>query len=234
MSSSENPHLKLPQSRKVALVENEADLNELFCFWLSEEFQVLGFHSTQEFRIALASGYTPDLLITDFLMEKETGLDLLAQCKQLGHCFPSLIVTGSSEIWSALRMGNYPVAGVLMKPFGVQDLVRATHDIFALKDMCFALSQHQFWSLRRAQCQFELLGQTKLNEKRKPNESPTKGLSDYHVSVTEKQLMIEQIEKNMRASYQLVDFVVEKSDQTSPELSAVLKTQSLKILNRLF
>jgi CheY-like chemotaxis protein len=234
MSSPETRHLKLPHSRKVALVEDEADLNELYCLWLSEEFQVLNFHSGPEFRVALASGYTPDLLITDFLMEKETGLDLIAQCKHLGHSFPSLVVTGSSEIWTSLSRGNYPVAGVLMKPFGALDLVRATHDIFALKDMCFALSQHQFWSLRRAQCQFELLSPIKPQENHKSSESMTKGLSDYHVTVIEKQLMIEQIEKNVRSSFQLVDFVVEKSDQTSPELSAVLKTQSLKILNRLF
>ena len=66
-----------------------------------------------------------DLLVADLKMPGMDGLGLIRQVRHLRKDLPVIIVTGFSSESSAIEALNLGVAGYLLKPFGVPDVLSA-------------------------------------------------------------------------------------------------------------
>lgn len=79
--------------------------------------------------LALARDLKPDLIIADYLMPRQTGLEMLAALHEKGQKPPFILITaeGSEELAvQALRLG---VSDYLIKPFDVDDLIKAVQNV---------------------------------------------------------------------------------------------------------
>jgi DNA-binding response OmpR family regulator len=66
-----------------------------------------------------------DLLVADLKMPGMDGLTLIRQARRVRSDLPVIIVTGFSSESSAIEALNLGVAGYLLKPFGVPDVLSA-------------------------------------------------------------------------------------------------------------
>jgi excisionase family DNA binding protein len=66
-----------------------------------------------------------DLLVADLKMTGMDGLTLIRQARRVRSDLPVIIVTGFSSESSAIEALNLGVAGYLLKPFGVPDVLSA-------------------------------------------------------------------------------------------------------------
>ncbi|MBP7243093.1 hybrid sensor histidine kinase/response regulator [Amaricoccus sp.] len=118
--------------RRVLIVENDPAMREAFGMLLRGwGMEVADAAGVAEARAAVAGGWTPDALVTDYRLDgEETGVQAIeAVRRDLGRRAPALIV--SAEGGAAIRGLAEPVgAQVLGKPVAERDLRRALQGMF--------------------------------------------------------------------------------------------------------
>ena len=87
-----------------------------------------------------------DLVVTDMVMPKANGLDVLLASKRLEPDRPVVIMTGFPSVATAVKLASLGAADYVTKPFDV-DLIRITvAKVLALHD--FAEDRHQYGDRR--------------------------------------------------------------------------------------
>ena len=109
----------------VLLVDDEPDVLTSLCRYLRQIGWVArGVASGDEAEQAVAQGFRADVLVVDFRLRDETGLDVIARLRRQRADLPVVIVTGDTEA-SRLREFALLRASVLHKPVGGDRLARA-------------------------------------------------------------------------------------------------------------
>lgn len=126
--------LTVPSPRTILLVDDDADIRSLTRTFLEHEGYCV--HScgnparaSQIFRNSLETSSHIDLLITDFYMTEQSGMELAQELKQLRHELPVLLISGGlmrAEQLERLRTEGWSFLG---KPFALPDLLGAVHHI---------------------------------------------------------------------------------------------------------
>jgi CheY-like chemotaxis protein len=95
-------------------------------FLESRRYRVLVAHDGQQALDSLHTHDDVDVLILDLRMPVKTGLEVFQELKEGGRALPTIVVTGYpiEEAESLGTMRCLEVAGVLIKPFDPDDLVR--------------------------------------------------------------------------------------------------------------
>ena len=121
-------------SRTILLVDDDSDIRSLIRTFLEHEgYRVLtcgnAERATQIFESIAANGGKIDLLVTDFYMPQESGMELAARLKQQTQDLPILIISGgilSDTYHQQLRLEGW---NFLSKPFSLPDLLATVHVI---------------------------------------------------------------------------------------------------------
>ena len=79
----------------------------------------------------LRQGFSPDILIVDFRLRDETGLDVIRRLQSYCPQVPALVVTGDTASQTLLESSGL-VAGVLHKPVDGDALLRAMTQVLGL------------------------------------------------------------------------------------------------------
>ena len=110
---------------RVLVVDDEPSIRELLQKTLALAEYDVDTASDAGTALGLLRASEYDLLVADLKMPGMDGLTLIRQAKSLRSELPVIIVTGFSSESSAIEALNLGVAGYLLKPFGVPDVLSA-------------------------------------------------------------------------------------------------------------
>ena len=111
-----------PDRPVVLVVEDEPPLLRAIGRLLRKHFEVLPARDAAEAR-EVAGVRHLDLILTDYEMPGESGVEGLRQLRALGHAAPALIVTATpcAEVTAAIREGL--ATAMVEKPWAVDELL---------------------------------------------------------------------------------------------------------------
>ncbi|MGV8952494.1 MAG: CheR family methyltransferase [Cypionkella sp.] len=90
----------------------------------AENFSVLDFATAEAFLLAYLPTGTECLLV-DAYLPGISGVDLIRKLHALGHCLPTIMITGSSDVGMAVDVMKAGAMDFLEKPIGADELVAA-------------------------------------------------------------------------------------------------------------
>ena len=119
------------QGKRIALISNEAKLNELMKKRLeSSGASVVAVNNGQEGLKLIETG-KPDLIILDVLMPGLTGYAILDILKAKNSTIPVLVISGVEDMVDNLAAQN--IAGLLIKPINTDKMLMHIDSIFKLQ-----------------------------------------------------------------------------------------------------
>lgn len=97
-------------------------------------YQSMSFESAQRFwGVFSVAPSGIDAIVTDQTMPGMTGLELVRRLREEGHDLPVLLVTGFSVQVRPETAKEYPRLSLLRKPYGLNELAGALHDLLSLQ-----------------------------------------------------------------------------------------------------
>ncbi len=120
--------------KRILIVDDETQMLSLLEDMLSDEYQIIKASNGAE-ALELAKQATIDLLVTDLVMPKMNGIDLIVAIRQSQPELKIIAISGGGGING--RFDYLPVAKligagkILRKPFSPRELMQSIHDILA-------------------------------------------------------------------------------------------------------
>lgn len=128
---SETATAARPQA-SILVVDDDDDVREL----LVEALAMQGYRVSQaaggDAALAIMARARPDVLVTDYLMPKMNGAELVRTCRDLGYEMPVIFATGYART-DALNQSVGLKATVLLKPFSLEELTRLIEEALAVR-----------------------------------------------------------------------------------------------------
>lgn len=118
----------------VLLVDDEAEVLSAMCTYLHQlGWSVKGVSTGAKAQQALAEGFEPDVMVVDYRLREETGLDVIARVRQQRPALPAVIVTGETAP-SRFREFSTVAARILHKPLDGDKLARTLQEVVLALD----------------------------------------------------------------------------------------------------
>jgi CheY-like chemotaxis protein len=118
----------------VLLVDDEAEVLSAMCTYLHQlGWSVKGVSTGAQAEQALAAGFEPDVMVVDYRLREETGLDVIARVRQQVPALPAVIVTGETAP-SRFREFSTAAARILHKPLDGDKLARTLQEVVRALD----------------------------------------------------------------------------------------------------
>jgi signal transduction histidine kinase/ActR/RegA family two-component response regulator len=118
----------------VLLVDDEAEVLSAMCTYLHQlGWSVKGVASGAKAEQALAEGFEPDVMVVDYRLREETGLDVIERVRWRRPLLPAVIVTGETAP-SRFREFSTVAARILHKPLDGDRLARTLQDVVLALD----------------------------------------------------------------------------------------------------
>lgn len=124
----------MPRPAAILVCDDEAHIRHIVAHKLaSAGFVVREGRNGQEGLDAVADGFRPDLVISDFQMPVLSGLEMCQRLKQLPEtaATPVLMLTARGYILPDLELSQTNIRNVINKPFGVRQLLERVRGILA-------------------------------------------------------------------------------------------------------
>ena len=113
------------QRQRVLVVDDEASIRDLLSKTLAMADYDVDTAPDGDSALDRMRAFAYDLLIADLKMPGMDGLALIRQAKRIKSDLPAIIITGFSTESSAIEAANLGVAGYLVKPFRVPQVLAA-------------------------------------------------------------------------------------------------------------
>jgi signal transduction histidine kinase/ActR/RegA family two-component response regulator len=113
----------------VLLVDDEAEVLNAMCVYLHQMgWSVKGVMDGNKAEQAIADGFEPDVLVVDFRLRNETGIDVIERLREEMPTLPAVIVTGETAPSRFAELSNV-AARVLHKPLNGEHLARTLQEV---------------------------------------------------------------------------------------------------------
>ncbi len=128
--------LVVPKKR-VALVDDESGLLELFHDILDQKYELITFDNPQKFldKLVLNKPRPFDILITDFRMPGMTGLEMIGLAQKNNFFFPTIIFSGHLDKKTILDAVNLGVFRLLEKPTSPDHIISAIEELLVEQEI---------------------------------------------------------------------------------------------------
>ncbi len=123
---------KFLKSLRVLLVEDEGTLSKLFKNAIGDSFYSFSIANDGEEGLELFKKITPDIVITDIMMPKKTGLEMAKEIKEMDAKVPIIILSAFSETDKFLMAIDVGVVKYFIKPFDPDELLEYIESIEGL------------------------------------------------------------------------------------------------------
>ena len=144
--SEEEPVVRMP--RKVFVVDDESEMRETMGQVLSASgFSVESFSSCEDF-LAVYDPLNAACLLVDAYMPGISGLDLLRKLRERGDKAPVIVITGRSDVTSAVEIIKAGASDFLEKPVGRKALIESIEKAFAESQDANAVYARRFEAKR--------------------------------------------------------------------------------------
>jgi DNA-binding NtrC family response regulator len=111
------------ESVRILLVDDETGiLDSLRILFRGEGYEVMTALGGAE-AVEIISSERPDLVVTDIRMPGTSGLEVLAQTREVDPEIPVILMTAQASLQSAVRAVNEGAYYYLQKPFSNDDLL---------------------------------------------------------------------------------------------------------------
>ena len=118
----------------VLLVDDEAEVLAAMCTYLHQlGWSVRGVATGNQAEHALAEGFEPDVMVVDYRLREETGLEVIERLRRRRPALPAVIVTGETAP-SRFREFSTVAARILHKPLDGERLARTLQEVVAALD----------------------------------------------------------------------------------------------------
>jgi len=118
----------------VLLVDDEAEVLSAMCTYLHQlGWSVKGVATGAKAEQALAEGFEPDVMVVDYRLREETGLDVIERVRSRRPLLPAVIVTGETAP-SRFREFSTVAARILHKPLDGNRLARTLQEVVLALD----------------------------------------------------------------------------------------------------
>ncbi|CAN5910119.1 hypothetical protein BH11PSE13_BH11PSE13_42330 [soil metagenome] len=126
-----SPRASDGQKLAVLLVDDEAEVRSALCTYLAQiGWSVEGVESGAAAEYVLRSGFIPDVLVVDFRLLNETGVEVIDRLRRLHPALPAVIVTGETAPARFFEL-SASATRVLHKPLAGELLARTLQDVVA-------------------------------------------------------------------------------------------------------
>lgn len=119
--------------RTILLVDDEYDLRTLFSAALRLDGHSVVCARNGEEGLEMARHYRPDLVMTDLVMPRMNGWRLIKALRDTGIEAPVIIITGYMSQEGQKVLTNRDVAGFLVKPVDLDDMIALVRRIFSTR-----------------------------------------------------------------------------------------------------
>ena len=127
---------KFLKSLKVLLVEDEEKLAKLFKNAIGDNFRNFIIAANGEDGLKKYEQFMPDIVITDIMMPKMTGLEMAKEIKSINPNTPIIILSAFSETDKLLNAIDVGIVKYFIKPFDLDEVLEymdSLKDIFQEK-----------------------------------------------------------------------------------------------------
>lgn len=116
----------------VLVVEDNDDLRKFLDQTLSKQFKILTAANGEE-GLEMALEHSPDLILSDIMMPKMNGIEMLDKLKNdvLTSHIPVVLLTAKASVESQIEALTYGADYYISKPFSTELLFRAIHNLIA-------------------------------------------------------------------------------------------------------
>lgn len=129
-------HTVTSKTHKILVVEDEADIQQVLCFFLKQAgFDVLGISSGEE-AIRLIPDYCPDLIVLDIMMYPISGWDVLHWLRDNHYTppLPVLILTAMVHLTEQIHGFEAGAVEYLTKPTQPRIIVERVRTLLTLSN----------------------------------------------------------------------------------------------------
>jgi len=121
-------HSSTQKEGSILVVDDEASLRETFHFFLTRAgydpvFVASGFEEAAD----MLASEAIDVVISDIVLEKSTGIDVLKYARQIGQDCPFILITGYPDVENAAESLRYGAFDYIVKPVEKGPLLRSVH-----------------------------------------------------------------------------------------------------------
>ncbi len=117
---------------QIIVVEDDSTIREAIEVILSQEGHLVRVFRSAEEVLSLNDG-TPDLLISDYKLPGQNGLELIRRLKAKGTSFESIVITAFGSIDLAVESIRQGASDFLAKPFSPDELLLRVNQLLQLK-----------------------------------------------------------------------------------------------------
>lgn len=134
------------KSSLVIIVEDDTPLREGLTDWLSQEHEMIGFESAEDFLVALNDFEfeqgIPTCMLLDFQMPGMTGVELQSNLKLMNIEFPIIFMSGNAQHADIIEAWRGGAIDFLLKPFSGSEVSNALSALFS-KSAKLKLNSHE-------------------------------------------------------------------------------------------
>ncbi len=130
-------------SNHILIVDDEEMIRELLSSALEQEaYQCHGASNVDE-AFALLGEIPVDLVISDIMMPGRSGVDLLRDLKRIDQDIAVLMITGLSDMTTALECVHLGADDYITKPFGINRVILTVKNLIERRSLTLEKKQYQ-------------------------------------------------------------------------------------------
>lgn len=110
------------QKHTIAIIDDSPMMTQFLKLFFESKYNVVTYHSSVEAITDIRSGFSPDVIITDFDMPDMNGLDIINNTREQNANTPIIVVSGARESKHRLSCLEAGAEDFVMKPFHPAEL----------------------------------------------------------------------------------------------------------------
>ncbi|MBI2932649.1 MAG: response regulator [Planctomycetes bacterium] len=121
------------EARRVLVVEDAARIREILEFFLRRLGYIVECAPDGEVAAEMLRERGYDLVVTDFMMPKLTGVQLIKRMRESGDTTPVLLISGTVAAAALAAARRFGAVEVLAKPFAKDELIEKVEMLLAFQ-----------------------------------------------------------------------------------------------------